>query len=86
MCYLFIKEFLALRHRYLGNATLEDEVAATMSAAYVRDLLKTTKKSYTFIHLDAVDGAGHENGWCSEGYYEQVATADRQVVLNHAVK
>ncbi len=56
-------------------------MAANMSEVYIKDLLKTTEKSYTFIHLDAVDGAGHDTGWCSPGYYDQVAAADRQVVL-----
>ena len=57
-------------------------MAANMSAAYIQELFKSTEKSYTFIHLDAVDGAGHDTGWCSEGYYRQVAAADRQVILN----
>ena len=46
---------------------------------YITNLYNTTERSYTFIHIDSVDGAGHESGWCSDLYYEAVAEADWQV-------
>jgi arylsulfatase A-like enzyme len=38
--------------------------------------LKAQKPTFTFIHLDHVDGAGHKHGHGSKEYYAAVAEAD----------
>ncbi len=66
-------------YREMDNETLEDATNARLAVAYIRDLFKTTEKSYTFIHFDSVDGAGHDTGWCSHNQYEKVAATDKRV-------
>ena len=62
------------------NAVEGDVITAHAATDYLENMLKSTEKSYTFIALDAVDGGGHKYGWCSEEYYDRVATADSQVL------
>jgi predicted AlkP superfamily pyrophosphatase or phosphodiesterase len=40
---------------------------------------KRLTTSLTFVHLDAVDGAGHAHGWGSAAYHTSIAIADLQV-------
>ena len=43
--------------------------------------LKEKRPEFTFIHLDHVDGAGHDHGHGSPEYYEAVSEADRLIAL-----
>ncbi len=46
-------------------------------------LRSSAEKSYTFIVVDKVDGAGHKHGWCSQEYADRVAIADAQVLSGY---
>ncbi|MFI1581331.1 alkaline phosphatase family protein [Embleya sp. NPDC020630] len=52
-----------------------DDVAADTTARY----LSTGNPDTTFMHLDAVDGAGHNNGGTSPEYAKAVKDADTRV-------
>ena len=43
--------------------------------------LKQKQPEFTFIHLDHVDGAGHDHGHGTPQYYKAVAEADRLIGL-----
>jgi predicted AlkP superfamily pyrophosphatase or phosphodiesterase len=43
--------------------------------------LKEKRPEFTFIHLDHVDGAGHDHGHGTPQYYKAVAEADRLIGL-----
>jgi predicted AlkP superfamily pyrophosphatase or phosphodiesterase len=43
--------------------------------------LKDKRPEFTFIHLDHVDGAGHDHGHGTPQYYQAVAEADRLIGL-----
>jgi hypothetical protein len=43
--------------------------------------LKEKQPEFTFIHLDHVDGAGHDHGHGTPQYYQAVAEADRLIGL-----
>jgi predicted AlkP superfamily pyrophosphatase or phosphodiesterase len=55
------------------NRNGEDQFSTT---AYALDFLNTQQPIFTFIHLDHVDGAGHEFGHGTPEYYAAVSQAD----------
>lgn len=56
---------------YVQHGATEEETAA-LAAAYIVE----KKPNYLFVHLDHVDGAGHEYGHGSAEYYASVRRAD----------
>ena len=56
------------------NAATEDETA-TLASAYVKE----KKPSFTFVHFDHIDHAGHEYGHGSPEYYKSVEKADAKL-------
>ncbi|KAF4672905.1 hypothetical protein FOL47_011256 [Perkinsus chesapeaki] len=74
----------------LKPTSLTDGCVAPLSGAgfgndtsvtdFVRDLVLSTDKPHvTFLHIDAVDHAGHSTFWGSSVYYEAVKKADGYV-------
>ncbi len=43
------------------------------------DYIENEKPELMFIHFDEVDGAGHDSGWGSTRYYDQIANVDRLI-------
>ena len=39
-------------------------------------MVGSTEQSYTFLHLDDLDGTGHRTQWCGEDYLEAVDIMD----------
>ena len=60
-----------------GDKHTSDAAFATAAAAstYFRE----SRPTFTFVHLDHVDHAGHQRGWMTEPYLFSVAEADQLV-------
>ena len=56
------------------NAATEDETA-TLASAYIKE----KRPSFTFVHFDHIDHAGHEYGHGSPQYYKSVEKADAKL-------
>ncbi|GAB5562231.1 MAG: alkaline phosphatase [Synoicihabitans sp.] len=57
-----------------GDKQTSDAAFATISAA--REYFVTHRPTFTFIHLDHVDHAGHQSSWLSEPYIFAVRESD----------
>jgi predicted AlkP superfamily pyrophosphatase or phosphodiesterase len=81
---------IACFHDWKGFSRLFDRKAADIvehpkGAAQTAEraiaYLKEKRPEFTFIHLDHVDGAGHDHGHGTPQYYQAVAEADRLIGL-----
>lgn len=50
-----------------------------LTAEKAAEIIKTEKPMFSFIHIDEPDGAGHNLGHDSEGYYEELKNVDKRV-------
>ncbi|AUP80561.1 alkaline phosphatase family protein [Flavivirga eckloniae] len=67
---------------YDVNSKTEDETAALAS-----EYIKTKNPTFTFVHFDHIDHAGHEYGHGTDHYYESVEKADSLLaVLINTIK
>ncbi len=55
---------------------LEDSDGPTNAALHAIEFIRARKPTFTFIHLDHVDHAGHEYGHGTAKYYDSVDVAD----------
>jgi predicted AlkP superfamily pyrophosphatase or phosphodiesterase len=79
---------IACFHDWEGFSRLFDRKAADI-VEHTKGPVQTTERAivylkqkqpqFTFIHLDHVDGAGHEHGHGTPQYYKAVAEADRLI-------
>ncbi|CAD5120321.1 DgyrCDS8898 [Dimorphilus gyrociliatus] len=46
---------------------------------YIPEIVKASERSYTFAHLDSLDGAGHSHSWCSDQYFDAIEEIDKLV-------
>ena len=56
-----------------------DQEIADDTVEYLREVLTSTYKSYTFMYLGDVDDTGHFNRWCESAYMTAVDNSDAQV-------
>lgn len=56
-----------------------DVEVADDTVEYLRQVLTSTYKSYTFMYQGAVDETGHALTWCNAEYMSQVDAADGHV-------
>lgn len=50
-----------------------------LTAQEAANLILTEKPEFMFVHFDQPDGAGHNHGHDSEGYYEELKNVDRRL-------
>lgn len=61
----------------------DEEQTAIQSA----EVIKKEKPTFMFIHFDQPDGAGHEHGHDSPGYYEELKLVDKRLgSIQRAIK
>jgi predicted AlkP superfamily pyrophosphatase or phosphodiesterase len=69
-----------LFERKVGNM-VEHPKGAEQTILRTIACLKEERPAFNFIHLDHVDGAGHDHGHGTPQYYQAVAEADRLIGL-----
>ena len=63
---------------YLVAYTTCDQEIADDAVEYLREVLTSTYKSYTFVYLGAPDITGHSFRWCDPAYMGEIDTSDAQ--------
>lgn len=58
---------------------IEDSDGPTNAVVHAIEYLKQEKPTFTFIHLDHVDHAGHQDGHGTPAYYASVDVADKLI-------
>jgi len=58
---------------------IENPKGPTNTVQRAVEFIKSRRPTFTFIHLDHVDHAGHETGHGTPAYYESVAVADKLI-------
>lgn len=58
---------------------IEDSDGPTNAALHAIEYIKTEKPTFTFIHFDHVDHAGHHEGHGTPAYYAAVDVADKLI-------
>jgi predicted AlkP superfamily pyrophosphatase or phosphodiesterase len=58
---------------------IENPKGPTNTVQRAVEFIKSRRPTFTFIHLDHVDHAGHEIGHGTPAYYESVAVADKLI-------
>jgi len=58
---------------------MEDSAGPTNAALHAIEFIRARKPTFTFIHLDHVDHAGHDLGHGTPEYYESVDVADKLI-------
>lgn len=68
----------------INIATNGDENLTVQKSA---EVIKTEKPNFMFIHFDQPDGAGHQFGHDSPGYYEELKRVDQRLAgIQQAIK
>lgn len=68
----------------INIATKGDEALTVERSA---EVIKKEKPTFMFIHFDQPDGAGHEHGHDSPGYYEELKRVDTRLAgIQQAIK
>jgi predicted AlkP superfamily pyrophosphatase or phosphodiesterase len=58
---------------------IENPAGPTNTALRAIEFIKSRKPTFTFIHFDHVDHAGHSIGWATPEYYAAVGVADKLI-------
>src|SRR5208283_3267670 len=70
--------FSGLLERNVADVVRHERGPERTTAAAM-EYWRANRPKLMFVHLDNVDGAGHDSGWGSREYYRAVEEADRRI-------